>query len=214
MNLRNLDKKPSSNSGGVTAFAYFAPEANIISSGKPTDTTILVVDNTFADIATRNASSPTSGDTCYVTSEGIHYEYITSGWKRASPVINNHSFGFDSGKGFFKIATTQDKAGFEFEVPTEDDVTGKYLKPIFAVPGHGVDQLEFERLVTTTPGVLIIITNDGEKLQFGSVENPVTIKTKELNQGQKAMDYKGIVYEATASQSSIIHYTGDLVEND
>ncbi len=214
MKLKHLDTKPINNSGGSAAFVYFATVASILSGGIPVDTTGTPT-HTVTDIAARNSlTTPASGATCLVESEGLWYEFVGSAWERASPVINNHPFVFDSGVGFFKIGTSADKAGFEFEVPTEDDVTGKYLKPIFAVPGHGVNQLEFEKLVTTSPGVMILISNDGEKFQYGSVDNPVTVKVKELNEGQKAMDWKGIVYEVSAAQSSKVHYMADISEND
>lgn len=214
MNFKNMDVKPSSNSGGEASTMYVIPTSWLTAEGTPVDTTTLTPTNVdVADMAALTAiATPANGDTANVVSNGNFYKYVLAdtAWVRISPVINNDDFTYALGKGFLKVETTQDKNDYSSEVSTEKDVTGKKLKPVFAIPGHGVDQLEFEKLLTTTPVVILRVSNDGEIIQYGSMQSPVSVSTKEFQKGQDTLNYKGIVYEAEAWQASPIHYMGSI----
>jgi hypothetical protein len=213
MEFKQMDSAPSTLSGGIAKYVHFVPASDILTSGLPVDTNLAPTKGIVADMAALALlTGMVNTDTAYVTAEKDTYEYVlaTTEWKRASPVVNNQSFTFAAGKGFIKVLISQDKFASEFEVPTEDDVTGKELKPVIAVPGHDEFRLEFERLLTTNPGVFLIESGDGELFQYGTASNPATTKVKEMTEGQKSMDWKGILYQLTASQPSKIHYKGGI----
>jgi hypothetical protein len=210
MQFKDLMTKATPNSGSMKDVLYLAATDWIDSEGQPVDTLNLTPDNTFADIAARDAHSASDGETCLVTSEGYYYKYFTSLWKRISPAIINDAHVMKAGKKFFKVLVTKDKKNMEFEGPAEDGVTGKIFKPTFARPGFTVDNMEFDLLCQQHSFIMIWPDRDGNTYQFGTVEEGVDIKVKGMPLGASPTEFKGVEFEAVDYSNVLVHYNATI----
>lgn len=220
MRLKNLPKNFLTNTGGDKDVLFLCPIAWIDAEAKPVDTALLIEgDNdvpgeyeVFANEAARDTAiaAPSGGETVYLTNRGIFQRYITSAWVRISPVLISQAHTAITGKGFLRIEVTKDKNSEEVETPEELDVTGKVFKPRFALPTHSIDNLEFERMLNQYKFIMMRPNNDGEIIQYGTVESPVDIRVVEMPKGAMPTEYKGMIFEATYYGSSIIHYQSTI----
>lgn len=204
--LRNRLK--GQNDGGVRSVIYIQALSDFTTVKKPLDLKAQTI-TTHADIATRDASSPSDGDFCFVTDQDQHYKYVTAAWVAVdhNQIIEDHVLT----TGFAKFETSDlDDRGLNITGPEEPDSTGAMTNVPLFIAGLDTKAINAAKELLLEPVIALVPDRNGRYFQLGSELDPATMKIAEgTGTKGKSTGAPGIMFNLE-SDSWPVEYNGAI----